>query len=272
MKQTASYKSCIKCLILIVSLFCLLVLPPGLSAQNENSSKNQTNSDKYKPKNKPEKLEVSVERLDDNSQQFTIRAENGDVGILARQLSKELSVPFVLSPLVQSQKINLDIESFPLEMALREIAPHPRIDYIISQKAKGVPQPAAIYLSGYNEKEPLIEKSLQNKSMAIVFEGDTESTETDSPDRYLKVSIDENGKLNVSARRQSVSYILSEIAQAAGLNFDLRYDSDELIDIEIRNESLPEALTRVSPFVTVYLRKDLLTGNTSILKVALVKN
>lgn len=265
MKKIVKQKYCVNLWMLIVLLFCLTALPPGLSAQNKDSGKKQA-------KIKPEKLEVSVEHLIDNSKQFTVKAENADINKLARILSSEMAIPVVLSPLVKNNKVDLDIEKFPLEMALREIAPHPRIDYIASQKTKGVPKPAAIYLSGYNEKEPLIEKSLQSRSAAIVFEGDTESTETDSPDRHLKISINEKGRLSVFARQQRVSYILSEIAQATGLSFDLRYDSDELIDIEIRNETLTEALTRISPFVTVYLRKDLLTGNTSILKVALVRN
>jgi len=52
----------------------------------------------------------------------------------------------------------------------------------------------------------------------------------------------------------------------------LRYDTDKLVDVEIQDKPLTEALVRLSPHVRVYLRKDLLTAKTTAFRVALTES
>lgn len=160
--------------------------------------------------------------------------------------------------------------TLPLEQAVRLLAPHARIDYVKSQTDGGRLRPLAIYLSGYNEPKPATTESVESESFAVVIEGNTESAEESPQSERLKINLTEE-RLTLFARRQSLSYVVSEIARKAGLEFDLRYEGEQVVDVDIRDEPLTEALVRLSPLVRVYLRKDLLTDKTTAFRLALIK-
>lgn len=201
---------------------------------------------------------------------ITLKAKNVLSETLAEELSRKLGVTIVSSPLLRGRNLTLEFADLSLEQAARLLAPHARIDYVHSRANDGAPRPVAVYLSGYNEPEPLTVRSVESQSLAVVIEGDTETLGEAAKEENLKINFDDN-RLTVLARRQNLPFVVSEIAARANLEFDLRYDSDRLIDVEIRDEPLIEALVNLSPRVRVYVRRDLLTERQTPFRVSLSK-
>ena len=215
------------------------------------------------------RLQISINK----SEKISLRAEKVSTNELAAELSRQLKIPVVLSGIMRDKIVNLTFRNLPLEEAAHSLAPHVRVDYVLMQNENGaaVMRPLAIYLSGYNEKEPTTVQSMETESQAIVIEGNTETLDEAADKGSLKISFDDN-RLTVLARRQNLSFVVSEIAARANLEFDLRYDTDKLVDVEIQDKPLTEALVRLSPYVRVYLRKDLLTAKTTAFRVALTES
>ena len=217
--------------------------------------------------NKP-KLQISI----NESGEISLHAAKVGTDRLAAELSRRLKIPVVLSELMRGKTVNLKFDNLPLEAAARSLAPHARIDYVFTQKAGGAPvlRPLAIYLSGYNEEEPTAVPGADAESRTVVIEGSTETLNETMREESLKISWHDN-RLTVLARRQNLSFVVSEIAARANLEFDLRYDTDHLIDVEIQNEPLAEALARLSPHVRVFLRRDLASEKITPYRVALTE-
>lgn len=215
------------------------------------------------------RLQISINR----SEQISVRAEKVSTNELAAELSRQLKIPVILSGIMRDKIANLTFQNLPLEEAALRLAPHARVDYVLMQNETGAQmlRPLAVYLSGYNEKAPSTVQSVEKESPAIVVEGNTETLDKAVDEGSFKINFDEN-RLTVLARRQNLTFVVAEIAARADLEFDLRYDTDKLIDIEIENEPLTEALVRLSPHVRVYLRKDLLTAKTIAFRVALTES
>lgn len=249
-----------KLILPLLTIFCWLV--PGNGFGQETMSKLTTHND-----GKKGSVKLSITQ----SGEVSLKGNDIKTDELANELSRRLKIPVILSPLMRGKNITADFARLPLEEAARQIAPHARVDYVLSRKnERTLLRPVAIYLSGYNEPEPSTEQSNGSESFAVVIEGDTDSATDTARGERLKINFEDN-RLSVSARRQSLSLVVSEIAARAGLEFDLRYDSDEWVDIEIRDEPLAEALIRLSPHVRVYLRKDLLIGATTAFRIALAE-
>ena len=239
---------------ILLMLGCMLIPANGFGQANETS----------RPSDRPARVKIG------KFGEISLKVNRVSADEVANEISRRLEIPVILSPLMRGKKLTLDFENLPLEQAARILSPHPQIDYVQSQAESGLPRPVAIYLNGYNEPEPSTERSIENKQTAIVIEGETDSTDEIAQDRRLKISVGQE-RLTLIARRQSLSFVLSEIAGRAGIEFDFRYDGEQTVDVEIHDEPLIEALVRLSPHVRVYLRKDLLTGRRAAFKISLSK-
>lgn len=217
---------------------------------------------------KEPKLQISISK----SGEISLSAVEVNTNALSAELSRKLKIPVILSSLMRDKIANVAFYNLPLEEAARQLAPHARIDYVLTQKNKSAPleRPLAIYLSGYNEPEPDTVQGAEAATQTVVLEGDTETIDEARKEENLKINFADN-RLTLRARRQNLSFVVSEIAARANLMFDSRYETDKLIDAEISNQPLAEALLSLSPHARIYLRKDLLTGQTTPFRVSLSK-
>src|SRR6185312_6981470 len=196
---------------------------------------------------------------------LTVRAREAPLNQIAAELSRQLKSPVILSRVMQKQLVSLDFEDLPLESALQTMAPLPYIHYEL--QGNSAPICREIFLNAYNEPVPV--PKLENKSVSFIMEGDTEST-GDKKEDPLQV-IYRNQRLSVKVKNQSLTAVLDRIAMQLGVNFSMKQDSDELIDLDIKEVSLEEAVSYFPPTVHLHVRKDLQRLNMVPLLIEFVK-
>jgi hypothetical protein len=166
---------------------------------------------------------------------------------------------------MQKQLVTLDFQDAALESALQIMAPLPYIHYELQGNA--APICREIFLNAYNEPVPV--PKLENKSVSFIMEGDTESA-GDRKEDPLQVSY-RNQRLSVKVKKQSLTAVLDRIAMQLGVNFSMKQDSSELVDLDIKEMSLEEAIAYFPPTVHLHVRKDLQRFNSVPLLVEFVK-
>jgi hypothetical protein len=184
-----------------------------------------------------------------------VRAKAVPLTQIAAELSRRLKAPVILSRVMEKQKITLDFEDLPLETALQMMAPLPYVHYEL--QGGSTPVCREIFLNAYNEPVPV--PKLENKNISFVMQGDTEST--NSEDDPLRVSYS-NQRLSVKVRKQSLSAVLDRIATVMGVNFILKQDTDDTIDLDFKEMSLEDAISYFPPSVHIHVRKDIQRSST----------
>lgn len=182
---------------------------------------------------------------------LTVRAHEAPLDQIASELSQKLKVPVILSRVMQKQLVTLDFHGLPLESALQMMAPVPSIHYEL--QGNSVPICREIFLNAYNEPEPVAK--LENKTVSFIMEGDTEST-GDSKEDPLHVSY-RNQRLSVKVKNQSLTAVLDRIAMQLGVNFSMKQDANDMVDLDIKELSLEQAMSYFPPTVRLHVRKDL---------------
>ena len=205
----------------------------------------------------------------------TLNATKARLTDIAADLGRQLGAPVFLSPVMEKQRVTLEFTKYPLESAIRALAPQPYIDYELSGDYSVQPKPIAIYLQAYNEPQPPENAAVKNNSEVLIIEGNTEEgLDTPAPDakdqeeKPLTVSFDKN-QLTVRARKQPLNVVLYEIANKVGVPFELQYESKELVDVSFSNYTLEQAVRSLSPSVRLYVRTDLSTSEARPLRIVL---
>jgi hypothetical protein len=196
---------------------------------------------------------------------LTVRANEAPLTQIAAELSRRLKAPVILSRVMQKQLVTLDFRDVPLESALQIMAPLPYIHYEL--QGNSAPICREIFLNAYNEPAP--EAKLDNKSVSFIMEGDTEGT-GDPKEDPLQVSY-RNQRLSVKVKNQSLSAVLDRIAMLMGVNFSMKQDSNDVVDLDIKEMSLESAIAYFPPTVHLHVRKDLQRSTMVPLLVEFVK-
>jgi hypothetical protein len=187
----------------------------------------------------------------------SLKAEKALLPRIAAQLSRKLKVPVLVGPSVQTHEVTLDFKDLTLESALHLLAPQVFIDYEINP-APGVQSRAVgIYLNGPEDPEPAVGALVPAKSEAFLIEGHTEEeaprVNRDEPTRIVY----EANSLTVSAKQQPLSVVLYRIAHEMKIPFELKWETNELVDVNIDKLPLEEAMPRLSPNVRLFVRANL---------------
>ena len=205
---------------------------------------------------------------------ISLKAADAPLSEITAELARKLDVRVSLSPLMSKQRMTLEFANLPLDAALRMLAPQPYVDYEVSGDFALQPRPLAVYLHGLNEQPPAANASVNNASVALLIEGDTEEGTEEYEQRKaqeevaLSVSYSKN-QLSVLAKKQPLSVVLYKIASELGIPFDLSYESREVVDVNFNNYSVEQALRSISPLVRFYFRADLQSSEIKPLRIAL---
>lgn len=205
---------------------------------------------------------------------INLKADKALVAEIAARLGKEFDVPVLLSPVMQKAKVTIDFVELPLETALRMIAPQPYVDYELSGDGSTLPKVVAIYLYAVNEPPPAESAVVRGDSEAILISGDTEegtdAEKKDQEDKALSVKMERN-QLTVHARKQPLTAVLSEIASKVDIPFEMKYDSNEVVNIDVSNATMEQVVRTLSPNIRLYQRTDLQTYETRPLRLVLTQ-
>lgn len=258
-------------LIVFFSL-ALFILSPH--AQVGAQEPKQGGTDQPAAKMKLEKGQLRVTASKRTPQTFTVRANEAELSDVTGKLSEILKVPFIISPAQQNRVVTLDSTGLTIEPILRLLSPKVYVDYELGGDM-AQPKVLAVYLHGLNEPPPMQSAVVKSNTEAIFIEGDTEEgTEEyekrkEKEEQYLKVTYSLN-QLSVVARKQPLSVVLWKIASELGIPFDLRHESNELIDVDFKNYPLDLAVRNLTPAARLYYRADLQTSEIVPLRMSLV--
>lgn len=193
---------------------------------------------------------------------LSLKAEKAPLSKIASEMSKKLKIPVLLGQSVDAREVTADFKGLTLEPAMHFLAPAVYIDYEINRSPGAQPQPIGVYLYGYDDAAPPINAVIPNRSEVILIEGNTDeliagSKPAEQPEEEpLKVSYEKN-VLTVKAKKQALSVVLYKIASELGIPFEMRTDSTEVVDLDINQLPIEDAVLRLSPQVRLYVRADL---------------
>lgn len=287
----------------LLGLVFILVAPSATLAQHGNASVDQTTALSTEAQSKPaavaadqkdaEKTEPQRPAKSDAAKaketkgKFTLKVANGPVrsidlkanGALvpeiAAKLSKEFDIPVLLSPVMQKARVSIDFVGMPLEAAVRLLAPQPYADYEISGDGSTMPKIVALYLYAMNEPPPAESAVVRGDSEAILISGDTEEgtdreSKSDSESASLSVKLERN-QITVHARKQPLTAVLYEIASKVDIPFEMKYDSSEVVNVDLNNATMEQVVRTLSPNIRLYQRTDLQTYETRPLRLVLAQ-
>lgn len=233
---------------ILLSLLALLV---GITGLVNAQPRKHTSTKSVKPR--PEfTLKVSNEGVIGVS----LKAEKTSLARIGAELTRKLKVPVLVGAAAQTHEVTVDFKDLTLEPALHLLAPQVFIDYEINP-APGVQSRAVgIYLNSLEDPEPLIGASVPSKSEAFLIEGHTEDEAPQVGDEPTRIVYEPNS-LSVSAKRQPLSVVLNKIAHEMRVPFELKWETAEIIDVNISQLPLEEAIPRLSPHVRLFVRANL---------------
>ena len=201
----------------------------------------------------------------------SLKADKAKLSEIAQDLAKRLGTQVLLGPGLRMKSITVEFYDLPLEQALRLLAPRVYVDYEI--RANAQPVPLAVFLMDEGDADPEKTAVVQGSSEALLIEGNTEDTaeqsEAQHEDDPLQVELDET-YLTVKSKKQPVAAVLLTIAEVLGVPAEIKYDSNEIIDTEIKDTPFEDAIARLSPNIRLYVRADLTRSLRTPLRLKLV--
>ncbi|MGH9930088.1 MAG: hypothetical protein ACREA9_12815 [Pyrinomonadaceae bacterium] len=190
-------------------------------------------------------------RVKQNGAYFvSVRAKAVPLTEIAADLSRRIKAPVVLSRVMEKQRVTLNFEDLPLETALQLMAPVPYVHYELQGGAPAVCR--EIFLNSFNE--PVPSPKFEKKNVSFVMTGDTEST--DSKDDPLRVSYKDQ-RLSVNVKKQSLTAVLDRIASELGVNFSMKQDTTDTVDLDFKEMPLEDAISYFPSSVHLHVRKDI---------------
>lgn len=193
---------------------------------------------------------------------LSLKAEKASLPKVADEISKKLKIPVLLGISLKKRDLTTDFKTLTLEPAMNLLAPQVYIDYEVNHSPGMQPRPLAIYLNGYEDAVPAINSVVPNNSQAILIEGNTEDGVEDpkkvkkDEEEPLRVVYERN-YLTVKANKQPLSVVLYRIANELGIPLEIRSDSNEVVNVDIKKLPLEDAVLQLSPNVRLYVRADL---------------
>jgi hypothetical protein len=187
----------------------------------------------------------------------SLRAEKASLPKIAAELSRKLKIPVLVGPKAQDHEVTANFKDLTLEPALHSLAPQVFVDYEINPAPGVQSRPIGIYLNGFEDPEPAITTLVAARSEAILIEGHTEENPPPSDTEVPTKIVYEQNSLSVSAKRQPLTVVLYKIASELHIPFELKWETTELVDVEIDKLPLEEAMARLSPHVRLFVRANL---------------
>jgi hypothetical protein len=253
-ETTASWRriSCLQ-----VMLIALLIAAQGAFLALDCKAQAQTPTPQNAPK-QPLKKRYTLRITKEGITGVSLKANRAKVSEIAADLSKRLGAKVILGATMEKEAITVEFADLTLEPALRLLAPRVYVDYEIRKDAQ--PAPMGIYLLGNTDPVPALNAVVQGSSQAMIIEGNTEDTAEPSTierqDDPLQVDLDDNS-LTIKSKKQLLAAVVLTVAEVLEIPAEIRYDSSEIVDTEIKDTPLEDAITRLSPNVRLYVRVDL---------------
>ena len=202
---------------------------------------------------------------------ISLKAENAPLSKIASELSAKLKIPVLVASSVQQHPVTADFKDLTLEPALHFLAPQVYVDYEINSSPGGQARPLGIYLNAFDDPEPALGAIVPARNEAILIEGNTEDVaEPVQQEVPTKIRYERNS-LSVSAKQQPLTVVLYMIADELKIPFEMKWDTSEVVDVNIDNLPLEEAMARLTPHVRLFVRANLQKFERKPFRMVLVR-
>jgi hypothetical protein len=225
-----------------ISLAALFVLLMALAAEGK----------------KKETPTVSVKSATAGLPRVTVLAADVPLVEIAQRLAKQLGTSVELSPAARALRVTTRQKQRPLETLLRALAPRAFVDQILTG-GSGKVEIVAIHLQTAGEAPPSLAKLTTRSSDTMLFFGDTEDASADPFAGKLEVAY-RDGRLHIRANRQPLPDVVARLAEVLRIPFDWNGEMRELIDVNVKDATLEQAMRALNSSVKLYQRTDLTTG------------
>ena len=217
------------------------------------------------------KLPFTLRITNDQIIGISLKAKDVSLKPIASELSKQLKIPVLLTPIIEKHVVTVDFSDLVIEPAMQMLAPQVFIDYEIDTTPGKQPRPVAIYLQGYNERPPADNAVVKSNSDVMVIEGNTEDDGTvkEEEDEDLRITFDK-GQLSVKSKKQPLVVVLYGIANQLGIPLEVKNEVMDPVTVNINKSSVESALQELGPNIRLYLRADLMVGDRRPLRLVLV--
>lgn len=204
---------------------------------------------------------------------ISLNAKEVSLKAIAGELSKQLKIPVLLTPIVEKHVVTVNFSDLVIEPAMQMLAPQVYIDYEIDTTPGKQPRPIAIYLQGYNERAPADNAVVKSNSDVMVIEGDTEegleSKKEEDEEEELVITF-EKGQLSVKSKKQPLVVVLYGIANQLGIPLEVKNEVMDPVTVNISKATVESAIQELGPNIRLYLRADLMVGDRRPLRLVLV--
>ena len=199
---------------------------------------------------------------------ISLKADKAKMSDIAEDLGKRLNAQVILGPSLKGSALTAEFIDLPFEMALRLLAPRVYVDYEI--RANAQPTPLAVFLMGQDDPDPAKSAVVQGSSEAMVIEGNTEDV-PDQPEAEEPLRVDlEDNQITIKSKKQMLVAVLTTVAEVLGVPAEIKYESTEIVDTEIKDTPYEEAIPRLSPNIRLYVRADLTRSIRTPLRLKLL--
>jgi hypothetical protein len=262
-----------------LSATSILVLAASLFAQEANKPEQtpkpvEEKSQTAKSAEKKPDFELAVRNKPILN--ISLKAEKVKLAEIAAELSKRLKTPIVVGASLQKEVVSLEFSELTLEPALQLMAPAVYVDYEIDTGSVTPPKPLGIFFQDSNSGEPPLSPQARGANQSILIEGDTEDgveAETDEARKRLEEQPLRvqylNNNLSVKAKKQPLALVLLKIGEELGIPVDIQVEPKDIIDTEITKLPVEEAIRRLSPNITLFMRANLTHAERRALRLVL---
>jgi len=201
---------------------------------------------------------------------ISLKAEKARLADITGELAKRLNTQIVLGPGLEKQLVTMEFVGLPLDVALQLLAPRVYVDYEIRSDAP--PTRVGILLFAVDDPSPSSSALVTGDSQAFLVEGNTEDnpeTLSRDEDEPLQAELDSD-QLTVKAKKQPLVAVLMAVAEVLEVPAEIKYESTEIVDADIKKEPLEDAIPRLSPNVRLFVRADLTHSKRTPLRLRLV--
>jgi len=219
-------------------------------------------------KKKPLTLELSA--VASGLPRVTVTASDAPLAEVAERLAKQLGTTIEVSPAARVLRVTTELDQQPLDLMLRELAPQPYLDSVLSGGA-GKTEIRTIHLRTAGEPAPPLTELQKRTSEALMFFGNTEDPTIDPLEGKLEVTY-RNDRLRVFARREPLSVVVARLAAELGIPLELIGDSREVVDVSVTDATLEQVMRALTPSAKLYQRTDLSTFRVIPVRLVVQEN